>query len=306
VAPARKRRRRHRSPTRRAENRLAFFLLLPAVAIYGAFMLAPFAASIYYSLTDWDGVEKVKHFVGIDNFTAMLHDPRVSGALLHNLVFVVAGTLLTMSIGVLLAVLLWGQPAFGSFYRLVFFIPFTLPVIVVGIVWSWIYNPLFGSLNSGLGSVGLTSLEKGWLGDAGTALPSLVVAQTWALVGFVVVIVLAGLQNVDPDLVDASQIDGARWINRLKDVILPQIAPVITMVTALIISFGFQTFDIVFVTTNGGPGTSTEVLGTYAYHAAFRQNEVGYGTALSLVMTVLSIAAAVGFVGIRDRQHRHG
>jgi ABC-type sugar transport system permease subunit len=269
-------------------------------------MLVPFATSIYYSLTSWDGVEKAKHFVGIDNFTAMVHDPRVSGALLHNLVFVFAGTALTMTTGILLAVVLWGQPAFGSFYRLVLFIPFTLPIIVVGIVWGWIYDPLFGSLNSLLGSLGLQSLQRGWLGDPGTALASLVVAQTWALVGFVVVLVLAGLQNVDPDLIDASHLDGARWGNRLKDVILPQIAPVITMVAALIITFGFQTFDIVFVTTNGGPGTSTEVLGTYAYHAAFQQNAVGYGSALSLVMTVLSIVVAVVFVAIRDRQHRYG
>jgi raffinose/stachyose/melibiose transport system permease protein len=286
--------------------RLAFFLLLPAVGIYSVFMLLPFATSIYYSLTSWDGVSKTKNFVGIDNFTTMVHDPRVSGALMHNLVFVVAGTLLTMAIGVLLAVLLWGQPAFGSVYRLIFFIPFTLPIIVVGIVWSWIYNPLFGSLNAALGGLGLHSLQQGWLGEPGTALPSLVVAQTWALIGFVVVVVLAGLQNVDPDLIDAAHLDGARWRHRLKDVILPQIAPVITMVTALILTFGFQVFDIVFVTTNGGPGTSTEVLGTYAYHAAFNQNEVGYGTALSLVMTVLSIAVAVVFVGLRDRQQRHG
>jgi len=258
-----------------------------------------------YSLTSWDGASKVKEFVGLHNFTAMLHDDRVGAALTHNLVFVVVGTAITMAIGLVLAVLLWAKPAGASVYRLVFFVPFTLPIIVVGIVWGWIYNPLYGSLNSVLGTLGLHSLEKGWLGESGTALPALVVAQTWGLVGFVVVILLAGLQNVDPDLIDASQLDGARWRHRVRDVILPQIAPVMTMVAALILTFGFQVFDIVFVTTNGGPGTSTEVLGTYAYRAAFSQNQIGYGTALSLVMTVLSIAVAVAFVALRDRSRRY-
>lgn len=303
--PARdmRRRRRRRTATERSELRLALLFLAPAVLIYAVFMLAPSVIAVYYSLTDWNGVSAVKHFVGLDNFKAMIHDDRIVSALGHNLMFVVVGTFATIAIGLVLAVLLWGRPRLGGTYRLAIFVPFTLPIVIVGIVWGWIYNPLYGSLNAALGSLGLESLEKGWLGDSSTALPALVAAQSWALIGFVVVLLLAGLQNVDTDLIDASQIDGARWHNRLKDVILPQIAPVMTMVAALILTYGFQVFDIVFVTTDGGPGTSTEVLGTYAYRAAFRQNEIGYGTAISLVMAVLSILVAVVFVSLRERRH---
>jgi ABC-type sugar transport system permease subunit len=115
------------------------------------------------------------------------------------------------------------------------------------------------------------------------------------------ILVIAGLESVDSELIDASLIDGASWGQRLRNVILPQITPTMTLIGAIMLTYGIGAFDLVFVMTNGGPGTSTELLGTYAYKLAFRRNEVGYGATVALLITVLSFIATAAFVRYRER-----
>jgi ABC-type sugar transport system permease subunit len=131
-------------------------------------------------------------------------------------------------------------------------------------------------------------------------------AAVWATVGFVVVVVLAGLQNLDTSQVDAAVVDGANWLQRARHVVVPGIAPVLTMVTTVTLIGAFGVFDIVFIMTQGGPGHASDLLGTYTYEMAFNQNRVGYGAALSMVITVLSLATAVLFVRLRERPYRDG
>jgi ABC-type sugar transport system permease subunit len=163
-----------------------------------------------------------------------------------------------------------------------------------------------GVLNSGLESVGLESLTKAWLGDPDTALLAVMAVAIWATIGFVVVVLLAGLQNLDMSQIDAAKIDGANWRQRAWYVILPGIAPVLTMVTAVTLIGAFSVFDIVFIMTQGGPGIASELLGTYTYNQAFEQNRAGYGAALSMIMTVLSLVSAILFIRLRERRYGHG
>jgi ABC-type sugar transport system permease subunit len=281
---------------------VAYLFLLPSMLLYALFVLYPFVNAIYLSLTDWNGVEAVKRFVGLSNYVKLTQDSLFWLSLRNNLVWVVVGTVAPITIALILAVLLWGRTWGGTLFRTAYFIPQVLPLAVVGIIWGWIYNPVFGALNHALEATGLEFLTRGWLGDPEVALFAVLAAAIWRSIGFVFVIILAGLQNVDLDLMDAARIDGANALQRLRNVTIPQLSNVLTMVTAILLIGGFQVFDIIFVMTGGGPANSTHVIATYTYQSAFMENRVGYGAALSLVIAVVSLVATLIFIRVRERQ----
>jgi ABC-type sugar transport system permease subunit len=280
----------------------AALFIAPALFIYVLLMLVPFLNSIYFSLTDWNGATLTKNFVGLANYAEMLQDPQLYESFRNNLVWIVIGTIAPVGIGLMLALIMWSTPRFALVFRTLFFLPYVLPIVVVGLVWNWIYHPLFGVLNTFLESVGLDSLTRGWLADGDTALLAVLAAAIWGAFGFVTVLLFAGLQSVDTDMVDAAAIDGANWLQRARYIVIPSIAPVLTLVTSITIIGGFAVIDFILVMTNGGPGNRTSVLGFYAYNQAFQRNSVGYGTAVSILITVLSLIAAVAFVKLRERE----
>jgi ABC-type sugar transport system permease subunit len=284
-----------------ARYRAGYLFVLPAFALYAVFMIYPFFQSIYLSFTDWNGATTFKNFVGLENFRKLFDDSLLWKSLWHNLIWVVIGTIAPLAIGFLLAVLLSSRPKGFTLFRTVFFLPQVLSTVIIGLVWGWIYNPLFGILNKFLDSVGLESWSRGWLGDPTWALYAVLVAAIWATVGFVFVIFLAGLQNVSRDLIEAATLDGANGWQRFWDVTVPQMANVVTVVAALLLIGGFSVFDIIFVMTGGGPAQATEVIATYAYSEAFTQNHVGYASTLTLVMTVITLMASVIFIRLRER-----
>jgi raffinose/stachyose/melibiose transport system permease protein len=270
--------------------------------IYTVFMIFPFLATIYLSFTNWDGVSPNRDFVGLSNYARMFGDATAIKSFVNNVVWVAIGTIAPVVLGLFEALLVWTGSQRGSlFFRTLFFLPFVLPLVVVGIVWQWIYHPLFGVLNSVLDGVGLDGLSRGWLADPHTALYAVLIAAIWGATGFCFLILHASLQNVDMSTVEAAMIDGANWFQRARNVIIPQIAPQLTMVTAVTLIGGFAVFDIVFVMTGGGPGNASEVLATYTYKTAFQQNEAGYGSALAMLITLLSLVSAIVFVRLRER-----
>jgi ABC-type sugar transport system permease subunit len=184
--------------------------------------------------------------------------------------------------------------------------PFILPQVAVGVVWTWIYEPSRGWLNKVLEFVGLDSLTRGWLGDPDTALYAVLATAIWATAGFVFVIFLSALRNVDVDMVDAARLDGANYMQRLRHVVLPQIMPVFLMVTTITLIGGFAVFDFIFVMTGGGPAGASEVLGTYAYSSAFQLNRISYGTTLALVITVMAVPFAVYMNRLQRRLSMQG
>ena len=290
-----------RSSTRREHLRLAALFIAPALLLYIVFMLAPFFSVIYYSFTSWDGSAPVKEWVGLENYSRMIEDSGFREALWHNVIWIVIGTIAPIVIGLVLSILLWSRVRGVLFWRTVFFLPQILPLVVIAIVWSWLYHPLYGPFNKALERVGREDWARGWLGEPSWALYAVLLAAIWGTFGFVVVILLAGLQNIDESLIDAASVDGANWLQRTRHVIVPQLAPLLTMVTTITLIGGIQVVDFVFVMTLGGPGTASEVMATYAYKIGFTQNDVGYGSALSVVITALSLIVAVIFLRIRER-----
>jgi raffinose/stachyose/melibiose transport system permease protein len=279
--------------TRRQQARLGALLVAPAVALMVVFLVFPVLNAVYYLFVDFDGIDPTPPFVGLANFAELAQDPQVWAAARNNVIWIVLGTIGPLVLGLALALLLWGVRRGSTPYRIVFFLPYVLPQVAVGVVWGWIYAPTRGWLNRGLEAVGLDELGRGWLGDPATALYAVLATAIWTATGFVFVIVLSALRNVDTEQVDAAMIDGAGYLQRLRYVVLPQIMPVFLMVTALTLIGGFAVFDIIFVMTGGGPANATEVLGTYAYSNAFQLSRISYGTTLALVVTVLAVPVAM-------------
>ncbi len=281
--------------------RAGYMFLAPSAILYTLFMIYPFFQSIYLSFTDWNGVGPIGDFVGLQNYRDLIHDDLLWRSLGHNVIWVIIGTVGPLVIGLFLAILLWRQPKGFTLFRTIYFLPQVLSPVIIAIVWGWIYNPVFGLLNQGLDAIGLKTISRGWLGDSDTALYAVLVAAIWAEIGFVFVVFLAGLQTVSKDLLEAATLDGANAWQRLKDVTIPQLSNVITVITALLLIGGFSVFDIIFVMTQGGPNHSTEVIATYTYTEAFTQNHAGYSATLSLVLTVISLIASVVFIRFRER-----
>ncbi len=279
--------------TRRQQARLGVLLVAPSVALMVVFLVFPVVNAVYYVFVDFDGLDTTPPWVGLANFTELLQDPQAWAAARNNAVWIVLGTVGPLVLGLGLALLLWGVQRGSTLYRIVFFLPYVLPQVAVGVVWGWIYAPTRGWLNRGLEAVGLGGLARGWLGDSDTALYAVIGTAVWTATGFVFVIILSALRNVDTAQVEAAMLDGANYLQRLRHVVLPQITPVFLMVTALTLIGGFAVFDLVFVMTGGGPANATEVLGTYAYSNAFQLSRISYGTTLALVVTALAVPVAV-------------
>jgi raffinose/stachyose/melibiose transport system permease protein len=279
--------------TRRQQARLGLLLTAPAVVMMTVFLVFPVLNAVYYVFVDFDGLDPTPPWVGLANFTELFQDPRMWAAAWNNVIWIVIGTIAPLVLGLGLALLLWGVRRGSTFYRIVFFLPYVLPLVAVGVVWGWIYSPTRGWLNRGLEAVGLDGLTRGWLGDPATALYAVLATGIWTGTGFVFVIILSALRNVDTEQVDAAMIDGAGYLQRLRYVVLPQIMPVFLMVTAITLIGGFAVFDLIFVMTGGGPANATEVLGVYAYKNAFQLSRISYGTTLALVVTVLAVPVAM-------------
>jgi len=280
-----------------------FMFLLPALLIYLVFAIYPFFGSIHLSLTDWNGVDTTKGWVGISNYvTAFSGDSVMLQALWHNLVWIIAEVTLPLILGLLLATVLWDGGKAQTLFRTVFFMPYVLPTVVVGIIFGLVYNPIFGVLNQSLEIAGLGALKQGWLAQPNTALLSLIAISVWANFGFNATVLLAGLQNVDGDLLDAAKIDGANVWQRFVNVLLPQLSHVITLLVSLALIGGFKVFDLVYVLTKGGPGYHTEVIATYIFEQSFAQSRVGYGSALSIILTLIILVVSIVFIRFRERR----
>jgi len=287
--------------TRRAQARLGILLTLPVAALVVIFFLFPMISALYFAVVDFDGINPNPEFIGLANVVEMFTDPETWHALTNNVIWIIVGTATPMVIGLLVSVLIWTAGRGAALYRLAFFLPFVLPGVAIGIVWVWIYDPVNGWLNRGLEAVGLGGLTRGWLGDPDLALYAVLATAIWAYSGFVIIIFLSALRNVDIELVDASRIDGANAAQRLWFILLPQIMPVFLMVLTLTLVGGFSVFDIIFIMTGGGPADATNVLGTYSYTQAFQLSRIGYGTTLALLITVLSIPFAVAINRMQRR-----
>ncbi len=279
-----------------------YLFLLPALAIYGLLVLWPLARLVLLSLQDWNGLTPERRWVGFDNYIVLFADSSFWLAVGHNLQWLGMAAI-PILLGLVLAVLLFqARPRGRTTYRVVFFLPYTLPIVLVGIVWKWIYHPVWGPLNAALVAVGLGHLTQGWLGQTNTAFFALVMAANWTGYGFCMVMFLAGLSSIERELYEAAQIDGASPWRQFIHVTLPGLANTTNVVVLIVFIATVRVFDIVYVTTGGGPIDSTEVLGTLIYRETFGTQNVGYGAAISVAMAAIILIVSLVFLKLREQR----
>lgn len=273
------------------------FFLLPSLVPLVLFTLVPMAASVWVSLQDWNLIRPAE-FVGLDNFDALLRDQQTWSALGHTLYYIAGYLPIVLVGGLALAVALNTSVAGRGGFRAVYFLPVVTSWVVVALVWKWLLNPGNGLVNQVLGTVGIDG--PGWWTDPAWAMPSIVMASAWKDLGFVMVILLAGLQAVPGEFLEAAKVDGATAWQRFRHVTLPLLSPAVFFVVVISLINGFQVFDQVFVMTGGGPNHATEVVVQQIYDLTFRYGRAGDAAALSWLLFL--VVLAVTFVQMRAQR----
>lgn len=288
--PARTGRRRS-SPAGRARYALTVLaFLLPSAVPLAAFTLYPMANALWTSLHEWNLISPME-WVGLDNYVHLLGDPDTRRAF-GNTVYYIVGYLPIVYVGgLLLALALNSRIAGRNLLRGVYFLPVITSWIVVALVWRWLLNPSVGIVNHVLALVGIEG--PGWWADPAWSMPSIILASAWKDLGFVMIILLAGLQAIPAELYEAATVDGAGWWRRLVSVTLPMLSPSTFFVVVISLINGFQVFDQVYAMTGGGPAGSSQVVVQQIYDLTFRYGAAGEASALSWLLFVLVLAVTV-------------
>jgi len=276
---------------------------IPALAVYATFLVYPALSSLFFSFTDWDGLSPTYDLVGVDNYGKLTEDPVVAQALINNAIWTVVTIVVPVVLGLTLAVLLNGKARGKTPLRLLFYTPCVLPLVSIASIWGWLYNPDYGVINETLRAVGLGSLAQPWLGQDSTALWAVMVPAIWLRTGFPMLLYLAALQGIPDELYEAATVDGATRSQRFWFITMPSLRPAHYIVLALSLIDSFKVFDMVYAMTYGGPGTATQVMGTWMYANVFQYYQAGYGTAIAVVITLIAVAVSIPYVLSQTKEH---
>lgn len=263
-----------------------FLGLAPALLLYTAFVLMPIFRSFYFGLFDWNGLS-APEFSGFSNFEKIFADPVFWRSLGNNLIVLLASVGLQIPVGIVAAVVLSAGLPGSRFFRASFFVPMLLSTVVVGLLWSTLLNSQMGPLKVFLEGLGFTETPD-WLGDPSIAIFTLCGVLVWQFAGLYMIIFLAALQNIPQELLEAADIDGANETTKLFRIRIPLLWGTISAAIVLCISGSMRSFDLIYVMTQGGPANATEVMATYMYNKTFSVYQYGYGSAVSLVISVIS------------------
>ncbi|RKN11106.1 sugar ABC transporter permease [Streptomyces radicis] len=265
----------------------------PALVAYAVFVVYPFTQTVRYSLYDWDGFGSAR-FVGIENYRRVLTDPQLAGSIGHAFVLIVFFTVIPVGVGLLCAAALSrvDRGPVGGLARAVLIVPQILPLVGAAIAWTWAYSSE-GAINQLLRAVGLGGLARPWLADFDLALPAVGLIGTWVSLGFCTVLLLSGVGRIDKSLFEAARLDGAGHFRELTTVLIPGVRREITVCVTVTVIAALASFDIVYVSTGGGPGTETMVPGVEIYRLTFLSQQVGQASALGVALTVLVLAVVL-------------
>ena len=277
-----------------------WLFLAPALLVFGFAVLVPMVLTIGYSLTTWNGFGAMT-FVGLDNYIAAATDPIFRDSFVHVSIYIAATLVLEVLVGLLLAGVVSALRG-RLWFRVAIFAPVMLPMVVVAVLWSFVYDPDIGLVNATLAAFGLGALERVWLGDPATALAAVSVVSGWVYAGFYMMIFYAAFRQVPQEVIEAARLDGATELVLFRRIKVPMIRAAVWIAVLLCVTGGFQGFDLFFVLTNGGPYGATEIPTTYLVKTVFRNGEVGYGSAMAVVLTAIVLAVGLVYARIARRQ----
>jgi raffinose/stachyose/melibiose transport system permease protein len=266
------------------------WFLVPALALFGLFVLVPIAVAIYLSLFRWGGFGRPEDFVGLGNFQKMADDPVFRGDLWRGLILIVLSLVIQLPFSLGAAVLLNQRLRGRAVYRMIFFAPFILSEVVTGVLFGMIFLPEDGMADHLVGDLPvLNDLAGRWFADSGTVLPTIFLVMTWKYFGFHMMLYLAGLQGIPKELLEAAAIDGAGAWERFRHVTLPLLGPTIRISVFLSVIGAIQLFDLVWVISRGGPTHASETMAVSMFQFGFKRFQMGYASAISVVMFLVSI-----------------
>jgi len=280
--------------------------LVPGLALLTIVILIPLVWNIYLTFTDYRGIAPPE-WTGLDNWIQLFHDEKFWTSFENSLAMIAAMVIAPTIGGLILAAMLFDLigKKFGartaSFLRATYYLPQILPQVIAAIVIGWILRPRNGALNTILASIGLEDLQRNWLGDPSVALPSIMAVLVWVQIGYPVVIFMAALQRVDPELYEAAELDGAGWFQRFRAITVGMIRPEIFVVILTCTIAALKVFGPVYALTKGGPGTTTIIPSYYAYSEFFQSQQVGYGATIATALTVVIAVVAIVFIIVQTR-----
>lgn len=293
----------------KTSSRSYWLYLIPGLLLLLLIIIVPLVWNIYLTFTDYRGI-KPPEWVGLKNWSRLFTDETFWTSFKNSLAMIAAMVILPTLAGLFLAALLFdliGKKFGGriaSFLRATYYLPQILPSVIAAIVIGWILRPQNGALNTILGAVGLEGLQRNWLGNPDTALPSLMLVLVWIQIGYPIVIFMAALQRVDPELYEAAELDGANWYHRFKAITVAMIRPEMFVVVLTCTIAALKVFGPVYALTGGGPGTSTIVPSYYAYSQFFQAQQVGYGATIATSLTFIIAIVAIVFIIVQTRLER--
>lgn len=293
AAAARPVTRRPRRGPGRKHAELALFVG-PALVVYSMFVLLPIGLAFYYALYRWNGLGPLTNFVGLDNYRRALADPVFLGSIRHNGIIIALSLALQLPLALGLAVLLNARLPGRGLLRTIFFAPFVLSEVITGVIWLLILQP-DGLADRTLQAAGLGSLVQLWLADRSIVLYTMFLVITWKYIGFAIILFLAGLQGIPPELAEAAEVDGASKPRVFRHITVPLLGPTIRVWAFLSIIGSLQLFDLIWIVTLGGPANASSTMATYMVDRGFKRYQFGYGSAVAIILFLISFVVSLAY-----------
>jgi raffinose/stachyose/melibiose transport system permease protein len=273
----------------RRETFIGWLFVLPALFMYVVFVIVPFMLTIRYSFFKWNGVSPAT-WVGLKNYVTIFQVPNLIGTIFNAFWLVVWFSFIPVGLGLIVASVIHrvATGRIGAIAQTVLFLPQVIPLVAAGIIWGWLLA-LPGLINQILRVVGLGAITRAWLGDFDWALPAVGLVGIWVLLGFCIVLLLTGMTKVDPSLYESARIDGAGWLQEFVAITVPLLRNEIGVCLTVTVVAALAAFDIIWVSTAGGPGSSTSVPGVQIYILAFTQRAIGLASALAVMLMALVV-----------------
>ena len=286
---------RCRKPLDKQKQICLLLFVIPPLLVYFIFYIAPFLYAFYISLFNWSGYSQEMTFCGLANFKKAFADPFVWQGFKNNMFFLLWSSIVIFALSLFFAICVTRlRIKYPNFFRVIYFFPNTLSIIVVGVLWMFIFNPSFGLLNGLLETFGLGGLIQDWLGDKEVVMSSLIAPQAWMYIGFYMVLFISAIQGIPEDYYEAAMLDGASQWRQTISVTIPLIwGTVRTALVYFVVNAFARTFALVYVVTEGGPNRASELMTTYLYEQAFQNGKFGYGSTIGvllfLVVSIISL-----------------
>jgi len=280
-----------------SQGALAFVLLLPSVIVIFGVLLFPMLSSLALSFTDLKMTKPGSgQFIGFDNFVAALVNPLFWASLGRTGIFTVATVLFEMTLGLAVALLLNAKFKGRAFVRGLIILPWALPYVVNGVMWKWIFDANYGVLNAILSQLGLIQEYQIWLGDPSSAMAIVIAANIWKETPVAILLLLAALQAMPKDMIEAASIDGANRWKIFTKIVLPFLKPMIVTLIVIKVIWALKEFDLIYIITKGGPASGTNLFSYYIYQNTFQYLNFGYGAALAYILTILALLMSFGYM----------